>query len=185
MSWPISRPSVNGALILSTNTSPVAGRTLQFFFDNCLVGPCSPPTIPPSTYLNEKAGILTNALRDGAVPDGGMLAITTTEGELSAWIKIDIPLDTDPAFWNVCFDSRKVVGPCAAAPGGTSTDARIRRDAPDQWTIYATTGDRADLIRDSQSRRDRTFSLKGTYSMPFSFTVQCVRSTDCPAPRVR
>ena len=97
------------------------------------------------------------------------------------WAKFDIPLDSDPAFWNVCFDSRKVVGPCGAAPGGTSTDAHVRRDARDKWTIYAnSTTDRGDLVRDSQTRKSRTFSLAGTYRMPFSFTVQCVNAADCP-----
>ena len=107
------------------------------------------------------------------------MAMTIGE-ELSAWIKFDIPLDSDPAYYNVCFDSRKAVGPCGAALGGTSTDARIRREAPDAWTIWANGSDRADLIRDTQTRKNRTFTTLGTYSMPFSFTVTCVSSADCP-----
>ena len=107
------------------------------------------------------------------------MAMTIGE-ELSAWIKFDIPLDSDPAYYNVCFDSRKAVGPCGAAPGGTSTDARIRRTASGEWTIWANgIGDKADLIRDSQTRKTRTFTTLGTYSMPFSFTVTCVNSNEC------
>lgn len=169
--------SANGALTFTTNSYNTAGRTLQFFFDDCLLVPAD--CNAPWGSLNEKSGILANALRNGVVPDGGILAMTVNE-ELSAWAKINIPLDSDPAFWNVCFDSRKVVGPCGAAPGGTSTDARIRRDASDHWTIFANgTSDRADLIRDSDTRKSRTYTVMGTYSMPFEFTVQCVNSADC------
>src|SRR5262249_54054420 len=134
---------------------------------------------PPSTYLNESSKILANALRNGTEPVGGLMGMAVSE-ELALWAKIDIPLDSDPAYWNVCFDSRKVIGPCGAAPGGTSTDAHIRRDASDHWTIFANVADRADLIRDSQTnKRSRTFTTMGTYSMPFSFTVRCVNAADC------
>lgn len=164
--------SDNGHLIFGTNTSNQAGRTLRFFFDDCLSTDCNAPW----GSLNENSRILANALRNGVVPDGGILAMTVNE-ELSAWAKIDIPLDSDPAYWNVCFDSRRVIGPCGTAPGGTSTDARIRRDASDRWTVFANgTSDRADLIRDSTTRKSRTYTVMGTYSMPFSFTVQCVNS---------
>lgn len=165
--------SNNGALIFGSGRS----RTIQFVFDDCLSAPadCNAPW--PS--LNEQSGFLTNVLRGGVVPNGGLTAMTVNE-ELAAWAKINIPLDSDPAFWNVCFDSRKVVGPCGIASGGTSSDARIRRDAPGQWTIWATSTERADLIRDSDTRKNRTFTVMGTYSMPFSFTVQCVNSADCP-----
>jgi hypothetical protein len=122
---------------------------------------------------------LANVLKDGSSLVGGLLAMTT-EAELAVWIKFNIPLDSDPAYYNVCFDSRKVVGPCREAPGGTSTDARIRRVAADEWTLWANgTGDKADLIRDSQTKRNRTFTMLGTYSMPFSFTVKCVNSVEC------
>jgi hypothetical protein len=166
--------SDNGALIFSTGANNT-GRKLQFFFDTCLSGP---DCIAPWSYLNERAGLKANALRNGSVPTGGLTAMTVDEGELSAWIKFDIPLDSDPAFYNVCFDSRKVVGACGAAPGGTSTDARIRRVAPDEWIVWASADDRADLIQDSQTKKNRTFTLMGTYSMPFSFRVKCV-NTNC------
>jgi hypothetical protein len=168
--------SDNGALIFGTNTSNQAGRTLQFFFDDCLSA--SADCDAPWSSLNEKSGLLANVLRDGSVPAGGLTAMADNE-ELAVWIKFNIPLDSDPAYWNVCFDSRKVVGPCGA-PGSTSTDARIRRDASDHWTIFANaTSDRADLIRDSNTRKSRTYTVMGTYSMPFEFTVQCVNSADC------
>ncbi len=163
-----------GELIFSTSAQNDVRRTLQFRFDNCLSG-CSAPW----SHLDERAGLLANALRGGSVPTGGLMAMTIGE-ELSAWIKFDIPLDSDPAYYNVCFDSRKAVGPCGAAPGGTSTDARIRRTASGEWTIWANgIGDKADLIRDSQTRKTRTFTTLGTYSMPFSFTVTCVNSNEC------
>jgi hypothetical protein len=165
--------SNNGALIFGTNTSNQAGRTLQFLFDACLLD-CNAPW----NYLNEKSGLQANVLRNGSVPTGGLTAMTVAEGELSAWIKFNIPVDSDPAYYNVCFDSRKVVGPCGAAPGGTSTDARIRRVAPDEWTVWASADDRADLIQDSQTKKNRTFTLMGTYSMPFSLRVKCV-NTNC------
>lgn len=166
--------SDKGQLIFST--VPNSGnRTLRFFFDNCLSAPvdCNAPW----AYLNERSGILANVLRNGSVPSGGLMAMTTTEGELQAWIKMDIPLDSDPAFWNLCFDAAKAHGTCGLAPGANSTNARIRRDTATQWTISANgTSDRADLIRDSSTNRNRTFSFKGMYSMPFSFTVQCVNA---------
>ena len=154
----------DGQLIFGTNAYNQAGRTLQFFFANCLTAPdCNAPW----SSLNEKSGLQAN------VP-GGLTAMTINE-ELSAWIKFNIPLDWDPAYWNVCFDSRKVVGPCAAVSGTTSTDALIRRDASNHWTVSANgTEARADLIRDSDTRRSRTYTLMGTYSMPFEFTVECV-----------
>jgi hypothetical protein len=175
--------SDHGTLIFGTNTSNQAGRTLQFSFDNsnCLSAPADCDAPWPS--LDEKSGLQANALRGGSVPTGGLMAMTPGE-ELSAWIKFNIPLDSDPAYYNVCFDSRKAVGPCGAAPGGTSTDARIHRVALDEWTISASagdasSGDRADLIRDSQTKRNRTFTTLGTYSMPFSFTVKCMIPADC------
>ena len=168
--------SNNGALIFGTGGQQVAVRTLRFLFDNCLSTGCTAPW----PELDESGGLLANALRGGSVPTGGLPAMTIGE-ELSAWIKFDIPVDSDPAYYNVCFDSRKVVGPCGAAPGGTSTDARVRRTASGEWTFWANdTGDRADLIRDSQAKKTRTFTTLGTYSMPFSFTVTCANSNDCP-----
>ena len=167
----------NGALIFGANAFNQAGRTLQFFFDACLLAPADCDA--PWAFLNERSGLLANVLREGSVPTGGLMAMDILE-ELSAWIKFDIPLDSDPAYYNVCFDSRKVVGPCGAAPGGTSTDARIRREASNVWTIWANGSDQADLIRDSQTKKNRTFTTLGTYSMPFSFTVTCVNSADCP-----
>ena len=161
--------SNNGALIFSTGGQNSAVRKLRFFFDNCTSG-CSAPW--PS--LDERAGLLANAW---AVP-GGVTAMTIG-AELSAWVKFDIPLDSDPAYYNVCFDARTTMGPCGT-PGGTGTDARIRRDVAGQWTIWANgTGDKADLIRDSQTGKTRTFTTLGTYSMPFSFTVTCVNPNEC------
>lgn len=171
--------SANGALIFGTNAYHTPGRTLQFVFDNCLSLPADCDA--PWPFLNEASGLLANVLRGGVTPAGGLLAMTTAEGELPMWIKFNIPLDSDPAFWNVCFDSRKTVGPCGLAPGATSTDARIIRIASDEWTIRAdATSDRADLIRDSQTKKNRTFEWKGTYSLPFSLTVKCVDAADCP-----
>jgi hypothetical protein len=170
--------SNSGSLIFGTGGQNDAVRRLRFFFDECVLAPtgCSAPW----SHLDEKAGLLANVLRNGVVPAGGLMAMTIGE-ELSAWIKFDIPLDSDPAYYNVCFDSRKAVGPCGAAPGGTSTDARIRRTASGAWTIWADgTGDRADLIRDSQTRKTRTFTTLGTYSMPFSLTVTCLNLNECP-----
>jgi hypothetical protein len=172
--------SNNGQLIFGTNTSNQVGRTLRFFFDDCLLSleDCNAPW----NSLDENSGLQANVLvgADKVSLTGGLTAMKTTDGELSAWIKFNIPLDSDPAYWNVCFDSRKVVGPCGA-PGGSSTDARIRRDASDRWTIFANgTNDRADLIRDSNTRKSRTYTVMGTYSMPFEITVQCVNAADCP-----
>ncbi len=163
--------SNNGALIFSTGAQNSAVRKLRFFFDNCLSG-CGAPW--PS--LDERAGLLANV----RALTGGLMAMPVSTTDLQALIKFDIPLDSDPAYYNVCFDARKTVGPCGAAPFGTSTDARIRRTASNQWTISANgSGDKADLIKDSQIGKTRTFTTLGTYSMPFSFTVTCVNSAEC------
>jgi hypothetical protein len=152
-----------------------ATRTLQFFFDPlaCLSpGNCKAPW----PMLKERAGLQGNVLRDGVVPAGGLMAMTTDEGELPMWIKFDIPLDSDPAYWNVCFDSRKVIGPCAQDTSNTSTDARIRRIASDEWEISANSTDRGDLIKDTRTKNTRTYTSMGTYSMPFTMTVKCLNT---------
>ena len=83
--------------------------------------------------------------------------------DLSAWIKFGIPLDSDAAFYNVCFDSRKAVGPCGAAPEGASTEARIRRTAPGEWTIWANgSSDQADLIKGQPDQEDPHVHDAGT-----------------------
>ncbi len=167
----------NGALIFGTNTQNTPGRTLQFLFDTCLSpGDCEAPW--PS--LNEPGGLQGNVLRDDVVPPAGLMAMTTAEGELPMWIKFNIPLDSDPAYWNVCFDSRKVVTPCSQDPSNTSTDARIRRIASDEWEISANGTDRGDLIRDSTTKKNRTYTSMGTYSMPFMLTVKCLNAAECP-----
>lgn len=173
--------SDKGQLIFSTGGQNTFVRTLRFVFDDCLLlaEDCKAPSTWPSP-LTERSGLLANVLDGAVVPAGGLMAMPLDK-ELSAWIKFDIPLDSDPAHYNVCFDLRKVVGPCGAAPdASTSTDARIRRDRSDHWTILANaTSDRADLIKDSNTRKSRTYTVMGTYSMPFEFTVQCVNATDC------
>ncbi len=166
--------SNNGSLIFNTNAFNQAGRILRFFFDNCLLG-CGHTW----ASLNERAGLQANALRGGSVPTGGLMAMTLGEG-LSAWIKFDIPVDSDPAYYNVCFDARNAGGPCGTSPNRMSTNARIHRAASNQWTIWANgSGDQADLIKDSQTRKTRTFTTLGTYAMPFSFTVTCVNANEC------
>jgi hypothetical protein len=169
--------AANGALLFGT-TQNHGTRTLRFFFDTCLSLPADCEAPWPS--LDEPAGLQGNVLRGGVVPTGGLMAMTIVEGELPMWIKFNIPLDSDPAYWNVCFDSRKVVGPCSQDPSTTSTDARIRRIAPDEWTISANATDRGDLIRDSTFKKSRTYTSMGTYSMPFTLTVKCVNAADCP-----
>jgi len=169
--------SQNGALLFGTENS--ATRTLQFFFNgNCLSAPADCEA--PWTSLNEPGGLQGNVLRGGVVPTGGLMAMTTVEGELPMWIKFNIPLDSDPAYWNVCFDSRKVVTPCSQDPSNTSTDARIRRIAPDEWEISANDTDRGDLIRDNTAqKKTRTYTSMGTYSMPFTLTVKCLNAAEC------
>ena len=162
-----------GQLSFSTGSN----RTLKFFFYDCvLLSGCS-PTFPT---VNDDARLLAHPLRDGVNPSGGLLGMTIAEGELPAFVKIDIPNDLDPRYWNLCFDAGDRFPPCAAVSGHSSTNAHIVRTANDQWTLSATSADRADLVRDSDTRRNRTFTLEGTYAMPFSVTIQCVSSADCP-----
>jgi hypothetical protein len=169
--------SNNGALGFGTIQNS-ATRTLQFFFDDCLSLPVDCEAEWPS--LNEPGGLQGNVLRGDVVPAGGLMAMTTAEGELPMWIKFNIPLDSDPAYWNVCFDSRKVIGPCSQDPSNTSTDARIRRIASDEWRISANSTDRGDLIRDIKAGKNRTYTSMGTYSMPFTLTVKCLNAAECP-----
>jgi hypothetical protein len=159
-----------GALTSGTRAAAATVRTLRFFFIACRTT-CAPPSSWPQP-LDEPAGMQLVALRGGQIPIGGLRGMTFGD-DWEARIKMSVPVDSDPAYFNVCFDSRKVVGPCGLAPSGTSTDARIRREALDRWTIWADAADRGDLIRDSNTRKSRTFTVLGTYSMPFSLTVQC------------
>ncbi len=171
--------SHNGALGFGTIQNS-ATRTLQFFFDDAPACRLPRTVTLRWTSLNEPSGLQGNVLRGGVVPSGGLMAMTTAEGELPMWIKFNIPLDSDPAYWNVCFDSRKVVAPCSQDPSNTSTDARIRRIASDEWRISANSTDRGDLIRDIKAGKDRTYTSMGTYSMPFTLTVKCLNAAECP-----
>jgi hypothetical protein len=170
--------SNNGSLLFGTENS--ATRTLRFFFDTCLSLPVDCEA--PWSSLNEPGGLQGNVSRIGGFPTGGLMGMTTAEGEQPMHIKFNIPLDSDPAYWNVCFDSRRVFGPCSQDPSNTSTDARIRRIAPDEWTISANATDRGDLIKDDTQKKNRTYTQMGTYSMPFTLTVKCLNAAECPLP---
>ncbi len=176
------RPSHNGALIFGTNTSNNPGRTLQFFFDKL-------PVVRRTASLRGGRSLSTNpaafketSLREAALSQlAALMAMTTAEGELPMWIKFNIPLDSDPAYWNVCFDSRKVVTPCSQDASNTSTDARIRRIASDEWRISANSTDRGrPMIRDITAGRTAQYTSMGTYSMPFTLTVKCLNADRVP-----
>ena len=157
--------SDSGALIFSTGST---GRKLTFFFDDCAGPLCGLP--PGGPTLVDRAGFLSHSLNFGGMTNMDVGAV------LEAWVKFDIPLDSDPNFWNVCFDADGHTAPCSV--GDQSVNARIRRDTKATWTIFADPppsglGLAADIIKDNGAKRNR-YAAVGTYSMPFELTVACV-----------
>jgi hypothetical protein len=174
--------SANGGLIFGTNTQNTAGRTLYVSLLDCLTVPCD-ETPFSADYV--KSGIQSAPLReDGLALSNGLLGMTVGS-LLRAWVKITIPQDEDPAYWTMCMRPADGGGGICSISTG-STPIWIRREAPDLWTLYATPepaenpSDKADLLKDIGSGKHRTVTVEGTYSMPFAFTVQCVRAADCP-----
>ena len=81
-----------------------------------------------------QAGVRT---ADGTKLPGGLLAMSVgSTGELWSGVKINIPLDSDPAYWTLCLAFQNTDGFCAISAHGTP--ARIVRSALDVWTITAT-----------------------------------------------
>lgn len=170
----------NGALYFGTGNS---GRKLQFSFDQCTSGclPASfvPPVGAPYPSGSTKATIFAG-VRDGGgnkIP-GGMLGMSPGGVPLWSAIHLNMPLDDDPAYWTLCMNSPNADGFCAFS--ARSTPARIIRTAPGAWTISAIAGEVGELINDKGSKgRTRIIEYLGTYSMSFSFTVECV--ANCPS----
>jgi hypothetical protein len=171
-----------GELIFSTSTN-TGTRELQFLFDDC-VAACIEPDEPlpvgapyPTGYA--AAGILAGVRTvDGVKLSGGLLAMPVgSTGDWRSGVKINIPLDSDPAYWTLCRAFSTTEGICAISDN--SMPARIIRNAADLWTISAAVDDTdiTELFNEVSIGRKRTIEYEGAYSMPFSFTVQCVNAT--------
>lgn len=170
-----------GVLNFGTSSgNTTTGRELQFDFGDCIAGciangeplPIGAPY--PSGYARAiiQAGVRT---ADGIKLPGGLLGMSVGS-TLWSGVKLNIPLDSDPAYWTLCMVFQNTDGFCAIS--AQSTPARIVRSAPDVWTITATVDDNdvGELFNEVGGGRNRTIHFEGTYSMPFSFTVQCVNS---------
>ena len=168
--------SSNGELVFYQNPTPgVSPRMLQLFFREC-IGTCTGAPFPSGfTRVNIIAGI--RAPNESPIA-GGLLGMSVTpSGDYRTGLKINIPLDSDPAFWTLCMTPTNADGFCGISDH--STPARIVRDDFDHWTVTASAVDGTDvgeLFRETGNGRNKIISLEGTYSMPFSFTVQCVNS---------
>ena len=167
-------------------TPSTSARQLQFAF-TCIadcIGSGDPPVGVPlpdgAPYSNgyTRAHILAGVRDlDGHTISGGLLNMPPGV-PLRAGIHLNMPLDDDPAFWTLCMNAGLVEGFCAFS--ADSTWAHVIRTAPGTWTISATAGDIAELMNDLGSKgRVRQVEYLGTYSMPFSFTVQQCLTSDC------
>ena len=136
--------------------------------------------VTPAVLRSPDGGCTTGELQIVSL-SGGLLGMPTGV-ELRANIHLNIPLADDPAWWTMCMKTAPVDGFCANSL--QSTGARVIRSTLGVWTFWAAPSDVAELMNDrGVERRTRLIDYLGTYSMPFSFTVECVPSTACPVPQ--
>jgi hypothetical protein len=158
-------------------------RGLTYDFSDCLwaTESCTPPFgvgIEPS--LVQIYPVQNDAVGVGLL---GMPIGT----ELRAFAKFYMSSNTANGFWTVCSDPRpEAAGICGASPA--SAGVRVTRVAVGTWVVSASpssTGGRsdvADLISEVGSGKRSTITVEGTFSMPFSMTIQCLVAADCPMP---
>ena len=108
--------------------------------------------------------------------------------EHPAFVKILLSTRVDTAFWTLCSDPRtETPGICAASP--RALGARIVRTSGSSWLVYASpssgTSDEFDLIKEAGSGKRSTITVEGTFSMPFSMTVECLVARSPGGPEHR
>lgn len=125
-----------------------------------------------------QAGVRAADPDNGSALTGGWLAMPL-DVPMRSGIKINIPLDQDPAFWTVCLTPDEgVSGFCGFSNG--ATPVHIIRHAPGQWEIWATSAEVGQLINEVSSRgKVRSIEYLGRYNLPLRFMVDCI--ANCPS----
>lgn len=118
---------------------------------------------------------------DGSAVPNGMLGMAVGSERLASFHSY--LGDYNSAFWTLCRVTTNAEGFCGVSDN--STPARVVRTALDTWTFTASStttprSDVAELVKQTGNNRTKVISLEGTYSTPFTLTVQCVNAADCP-----
>ena len=177
-------PNRNGELIIySVKTKTVPFRKFWLTFNDCITTCFDvPPMVMPTT-----AQLIAGVRQPGGTPHpGGMLTMPVGESGFRAGLKVYLG-SINSVQWTLCMTPGDAGGFCANSTGEkSSTPTRIVRTANDKWTISADSVDpRSDvgaLFTETSSRLSTTITLQGKYAMPFSMTLQCVVSANCPEP---
>jgi hypothetical protein len=160
-------------------------RGLSYDFSDCLW------TVPDQCTPLFDAGIEPSLVQiypvQGGVVSGGLLGIPVGT-QLRAFAKFYFSANTSNGFWTVCSDPRPVAaaGICGASPA--SAGVLVARTGSGTWVVSASPSsssgrsDVADLISEVGNGRRTTITVEGTFSMPFTMTIQCVVAADCPVP---
>ena len=177
-------PNRNGELIIySVKSGKVAQRRFMLTFDDC-IGTCVgvPPMLMP-TGAQLIAGVRRPG--DGVRLTGGLLAMPVNVLGYRAGFKVYLG-SINSVEWTLCMTPSDSGGVCQNNTSTGSTPTRIVRTANDKWTISADAVDQrsdvGELFTQTSSGRSTTYANQGEYAMPFSMTVQCVVSANCPAP---
>ena len=186
-------PNRNGELIIySVKSGKVAQRRFTLTFDDC-IGTCFgvPPMLMP-TGAQLIAGVRRPG--DGVRLTGGLLAMPVNVPGYRAGFKVYLG-SINSVEWTLCMTPSDSGGVCQNNTSTGSTPAHIMRTAPASWTIWADPGPRpvlapgetdtrggGELFTQTSSSLGTTYTHQGKYAMPFSMTVQCVVSANCPAP---
>ncbi|MGE0816285.1 MAG: hypothetical protein AB7O28_08015 [Vicinamibacterales bacterium] len=159
-------------------------RSIGFTFDTCLSN-CGEVPFGASMVKTPQfnAGIRNV---DGTLVANGMLGMAVGTEHISGfhiWLG-----EHSGAQWNLCLTNKNyATGYCGIADNEDTTLTRVTRTAPGTWTFTASATvpgtDVAELFKQVQlSGKQKSITSEGTYSMPFTLTVQCVNPADCPAP---
>lgn len=158
-------------------------RGLRFFFTSCWLGPCSNPF---PTGSGTATALIAAAPRnpDGTPVPNGLLGMAPGQ-KLPAFLKIN--LKGIPDEWTLCM---KLDGTDGGICGSSvsATWGRITRTSLPEWEIsgavdpdaLGTRSDLATLLTRTVNGKKQVITFRGTYSMPFRFTVTCVNVADCP-----
>lgn len=178
--------ATTGELIFGTGSS--AQRTFHFSFGAC-IDPClaeegtyqMPAGAPyPEGYAtaNFVAGVRAADPDNGSTLPRALLGMPIGVAMRSG-IKLNIPLDADPAYWTACFTPDEGVnGFCGLSNG--ATPVHIIRHAPGQWEMWTTGNEVTQLINEVSAKgKVRTIEYLGTYHMPFRFAIDC--TANCPS----
>jgi len=169
----------NGRLVIYNG--PRSPRQMWILLDTCL--PTSTCDEFPFVERLGQVGFQTGPKNfDGsAVPDGLLGMAVGPAGERLAPFFTYLG-DYDSAYWTLCKSLPDANTFCGAS--NNSTPARVVRTAADTWTFTAaaTTVPRTDvsqLIKKTGNNRSTVITTQGSYVMPFTLTVQCVKMSEC------